>query len=107
VLTWGLPNAAVVHMNITLSGAHVGFAAVVKLGPHLFVKVPRPGDSEVIFSFFVKLQPVTTSLTTQGRGNPIKCLAQGYNKQICRPISTLTLQNAERQAGREAMNTNF
>jgi len=35
------------------------------LGPHLFVKVPRPGDSEVtFFDLRVKLPPVTTSLTT-------------------------------------------
>jgi len=35
----------------------------------LFVKVPRPGDSEVTFSVFrVKLPSVTVSLTTQGRG---------------------------------------
>jgi len=27
---------------------------------HLFVKVPRPGDSEKIFSILVKLPPVTT-----------------------------------------------
>jgi len=33
------------------------------LGTHLFVTVPRPGDSERIFR--VKLSPVTTSLTTQ------------------------------------------
>jgi len=35
------------------------------LGTHLFVKVPRPGDSEWPFSLRVKLPPVTTSLTTQ------------------------------------------
>jgi len=27
----------------------------------------------------------------KGRGNPVKCLAQGHNKRICPPISTLTL----------------
>jgi len=48
------------------------------LGTHLLVKVPRP----------------------KGRGNPVKCLAQGHNKQTCRPISTLTSLNAERQAGK-------
>jgi len=32
--------------------------------------------------------------------NPVKCLAQGRNKRTCRPISTLTLFNAERQAGK-------
>jgi len=32
------------------------------LGTHLFVKVPRPGDSEVtFFGLQVKLPPVTTS----------------------------------------------
>jgi len=38
------------------------------LGPHLFVKVPRPADSEVTFAVLgirVKLPPFTTSLTTQ------------------------------------------
>jgi len=49
----------------------------IDLGTHLFVKVPRPGDSERTFSVStrrqrkdlfglrVKLPPVTTSLTTQ------------------------------------------
>jgi len=36
------------------------------LDTDLFVKVPRPGDSEVTFSVFrVKLPLVTTRLTTQ------------------------------------------
>jgi len=36
------------------------------LGPHLFVKVPRPGDSEVdLCGLRAKMPPVTTSLTTQ------------------------------------------
>jgi len=36
------------------------------LGTHLFVKVPRPEDSEMTFVVFrVKLPPVTTSLNTQ------------------------------------------
>jgi len=35
------------------------------LGPHLFVKVPRPVDSEVyLCGLRFKLPPVTTSLTT-------------------------------------------
>jgi len=38
---------------------------VLGLGTHLFINVPRLGDSEGIFSVFrVKLPPVTTSLTT-------------------------------------------
>jgi len=32
------------------------------------------------FSVRVRLPPVTTSLTTQSRGNPVKCFAQGHNK---------------------------
>jgi len=38
------------------------------LGTHLFVNVPRPGDSKVAFSVFESschLIPVTTSLITQ------------------------------------------
>jgi len=35
-----------------------------------------------------------------GKGNPVKCLAQGHNERTCRPISTLTLLNVERQAGK-------
>jgi len=42
-----------------------------------------------LFGLQVKLPPVTTSLTTQRyRGNPVKCLAQGYNKRTFRPIFT-------------------
>jgi len=60
------------------------------LSTRLFVKVPRPGDSEVAFSRLrVKLPPVTTSLTTQRQRQSVKCLAQGHNKWICRPISIL------------------
>jgi len=44
----------------------VRVVASLGLGTHLFVKVPRPGDSEGTFSVFqVKLPPVTTSLITQ------------------------------------------
>jgi len=39
------------------------------LGPHLFVKVPRPGDSEVTFAVLNQAATLTgtrlTSLTTQ------------------------------------------
>jgi len=70
---------------------------LVGLGTHLFVKVPRPGDSEGTFSVFESschlLLPVEP---LKGRGNPVKFLAQGHNKQTCRPVSTLTLLNAER-----------
>jgi len=56
----------------------------------------------ILFGLRVELPPVNTgtSLTTQGRGNPIKCLAQGHNKQTYWPISTLTLLNTKRQAGK-------
>jgi len=67
------------------------------LGTHLFVKVPRPGDREMNFSVFESschlLLPV---LPLIGRGNHVKCPAQGHNKRTCRPISTLTLLNVER-----------
>jgi len=60
------------------------------LGTHLFVKVPLPGDSEGTFTVFESschlLLPVWS---LKGRGNSIKCLAQGHNKRTCRPISTL------------------
>jgi len=49
----------------------------------------------------VKLSLVTTCLKPlKGRGNPVKCLAQGHDKRTCRPAFTLSLFNAERQAGK-------
>jgi len=39
-------------------------------------------------------------LPLKGRGNPFKRVAHGRNKRTCRFISTLTLLNAERQAGK-------
>jgi len=57
------------------------------LGSHLFVKVPRPGDSKVTVSVFES--SCHSSLPLKCRGNPAKCLAQGHNKWTCRPISTL------------------
>jgi len=36
----------------------------------------------------------------QTNNNPVKCLAPGHNKRTCQPISTLTLLNAKRQAGK-------
>jgi len=71
------------------------------IGTHLFVKVPRPGDSEGTFSVFESnchlLLPVYPLIGS--RGNHVECLAQGH-KQTCRPISTLPLFYAERQAGK-------
>jgi len=52
------------------------------------------------FGLRLQLPHVTTSLTTQSRGNPVKYLVQGHNKRTCRPISTLTLFYAQRQAGK-------
>jgi len=36
----------------------------------------------------------------EDRDNPVKYLAQGHNKRTCWRITTLTLLNAERQAGK-------
>jgi len=46
--------------------------SVLSLGTHIFVKVPQPGDSEGTFSVFES--------SCKGRGNSVKCLAQGHNK---------------------------
>jgi len=89
--------------EVEIIDEHLRGLGFLGLSTPLFVKVPRPGDSEGTFSVFglrIKLPPVTTSLTTQGRGNPVKCLAQRHNKRTCRRIPTLTLLNAERQAGK-------
>jgi len=76
-------------------------AAGLRLGTHLFVKVPRPGDSEVIFSVFESsFHLLLPDWPLKGKGNPVKCLVLGHNKWTCRSISKLTLQNAERQAGK-------
>jgi len=61
---------------------------------------PNPAQTRILFSR--KKQPEKkTSLTLKGRGNPVKYLAQGHNKRTCRPIFTLSLFNAERQAGKQ------
>jgi len=71
------------------------------LGTYLFVKVHRPGDSKATFSVFESscrlLLPVKP---LKSRGIPVKCLGQGYNKRICRPIFRKTVPNTERQAGK-------
>jgi len=54
----------------------------LSLGTHLFVKVPRPGDSEVTFSVF-------ESKPLKDIGNPVKCLAQRHNKRTYRLNFTL------------------
>jgi len=78
------------------------------LGTHLFVKVPRPGDSEGTFSVFESschLVLLITNLTLKGRGNPVECLAQRHNMRACRPNSIFTVHTfhffyADRQAGK-------
>jgi len=52
--------------------------------------------------FFVLFAPPPWTFfpTTLGGGNPVKCLVQGYNKRTCRPIFTLSLFYAKRQAGK-------
>jgi len=53
---------------------------------HLFVKVPRPGDSEEAFSVFESsyhlLLPVCL-LKGRGQRHHVVCLAQGHNKRTC------------------------
>jgi len=59
---------------------------------HLFIKVPRPGDSEGIFSVFESsffLLLVAKAL--KGRGNLVKSVAQEPNNRACRLIFTLSL----------------
>jgi len=54
-----------------------------------------------LFGLRVKLPPVITSLTKlKGKGNLVKCLAQGHNKRTYRPILTLSPFNAKRLAGK-------
>jgi len=72
----------------------------ILLNTHLFIKVLQSRDSEETFSVFesschllLPVQPL------KGRGNPVKCLAQGHSKRTYRSCFTLTLLNAERQAG--------
>jgi len=80
------------------------FKSFLGLGAHLFVEVPRPGDSEVTFLVFelschllLPVQPLKC------RDNPFKCLAhavQAHNKRTCRSIFTLTILNTECQVGK-------
>jgi len=51
--------------NRCIVGNTKQIAIYLGLGAHLFVKVPRPGDSEGTFSVIESSSPVTTSLTTQ------------------------------------------
>jgi len=58
---------------------------------NLFVKVPWPGDCDL---FGLPSQAATNtcyyrSNHSKGRGNLVKCLAQGHNKRNCRLIFTL------------------
>jgi len=64
------------------------------------LKVPRPGDNEGTFSASNQAATCYYQSKFKGRGNPVKCFAQGHKKQTCRPIFTLSLLFAERQAGK-------
>jgi len=65
----------------------------------LFAKLPWPG--EAIFAIFESsCHLLLTVEPLKVRGNLVKCLAQGPNKRTSRPIFTLSLFNAERQAGK-------
>jgi len=56
-----------------------------------FAKLPSwPGESEVTFAVFESsCYLLRTVSPLKGRGNPVKCLAEGHNKRTCRPIFTL------------------
>jgi len=61
---------------------------------------PKRQDGSVS-NFFQDLGKNICSLQPAEAMHPaFKSLAQGHNKQIYRPISTLSLLNAERQAGK-------
>jgi len=72
----------------------------------LFTKLPRPGDSDVIFAVFESsfhlLLPVEP---LKDRGNLVKYLGQGHNKRTCRPVFTLSLLMLNVKQG--AVNINF
>jgi len=79
------------------------------LGTHLFVKVPRPRDSEETFTVFESnfhlLLPVWPLIR---RGNPVKCLAQRQNKRTCHlQIYLHTIPLLCWTSSSEAVNTNF
>jgi len=59
------------------------------------------------FGLRVKLPPVTTNRTTQSRGNPAKCPAQGHSKRNCQLDSFFTLSMYCWTSSREAMKPNI
>jgi len=60
------------------------------LSTHLFAKIPRPGDSEGIFSVFESSFYLCYYQSNHSKVGAISgCLAQGHNKRACRPIFTL------------------
>jgi len=90
-------------LNITQEPKLLYITLVPDLGTCSFIcQDTSTRSSEVTFFVFrVKLPPVTTSLTTQKVETiPLSAFAQGHNKRICRPISTISLISAERQAGK-------
>jgi len=55
----------------------------------------------VLKNYAMQLQLVNkVGSQAQSRHNPVKCLAQEHNKRTCQPIFTLTLLNAECEAGK-------
>jgi len=59
------------HAMYVINASEITYVAEEKISPyviltHLFVKIPRPGDSEEnLFGFRVKLPPVDISPKTQ------------------------------------------
>jgi len=72
------------------------------LGTHLFVKVPRPGNSEKIFSVFESSCHMHLLLAYQSNHSKVEAIPlSALPKRTCRPpFSTLSLLNAERQVGK-------
>jgi len=57
-IPWWGKNILTGGANIRLEGKFTKYKIYNNsgLGPHLFVKVPRPGDSEVTFSVFANIR---------------------------------------------------
>jgi len=54
---------------------------------HLFVKVPRPGDSEVtVLAFESSCNMLLLIEPLKGRDNSVKCFDQGHNKWTCQLV---------------------
>jgi len=53
------------------------------------------------------MRPVTIRLTIRDRGNRVKCLAQGHNKQTCLLVLHTILLMLNIKQGSSALNINF